>query len=209
MDFNLVLKNKFVIVLEKKYLLIPFYCLIMALIGLPCAAQQKYEREYSIKQNHVPQRALEFISATFEKAKIQWYGEESLTGKSIEAKFKNSGNRYSIEFDEAGKIQDIEILSNIDQMDEKSRAILNENLDKEFSKYKVTKTQLQWSGTENDLRQALLKDKLPAGVVKRYELVLRGTKDKKEAYFEVLCENNGAIVRVSEIIQRNTDNLIH
>lgn len=179
------------------------------LVCFPSVAQQKYEREYSIRQKDVPESALEFISLAFKKTKIQWYGEESLTGKSIEAKFKDSGKRYSIEFDEAGKIQDIEILTSIDQMDEKSRMRLNENLDKEFSKYKVTKTQLQWSGTENDLRQALLKNKLPTGVVTRYELVLRGTKGKKDAYFEVLCESNGAIVRVSEIIQRNADNLIH
>jgi hypothetical protein len=196
-------------VLEKKNLLIPVYLLILTLLCFPCLAQQKYEREYGIKQNNVPQRALEFISSAFKKTKIHWYGEESLTGKSIEAKFKDSGKRYSIEFDEAGKIQDIEILSSISRMEEKNRTRLEENLGKKFSKYKVIKTQLQWSGTESDLRQALLKDKLPSAVVTRYELVLRATRNKKEAYFEVLCENNGAIVSVSEIIQRNADNLIY
>ena len=183
--------------------------LLLALLWTPCPAQKKYEREYHIKANAVPQRAQNFVSSVFNKAKIHWYVEESLTGKSIEAKFKAGGKRYSMEFDESGKIQDIEILIKIGKLDSKSRTTLKQNLSKKFSKYKIVKVQQHWNGSESQLKKALLEDELPKEIVKRYELILRAVKDKKEAYFEVLSEKDGAIVSIQEIIQRNSDNLIY
>ncbi len=195
--------------MKKQRLLNFFLGLIITLVCHPCLAQKKYEREYTIKPNAVPERALVFLNSVFKNAQVHWYGEESLTGKSIEVKLKDSGKRYSIEFDESGKIQDVEILIKIDEIDEKARTQLKANLSKTFSKYKVTKTQLQWQGDENQLRDALLKQDTPKGITTRYELILRATKDKKKGYFEVLSESNGSIVSISEIVQRNADNLIY
>ena len=182
---------------------------MMALLWTPCIGQKKYEREYDIRQNDVPKRALDFVSSVFKNAKINWYGEESLTGKSIEAKLKDSGKRYSIEFDESGKIQDIEILSSMGKIDTQIRNIIKDNLSNAFSKYKVTKTQIQWNGSESELKKALLADKLPGEIVVRYEMVVRGTRGKKAGYFEVLFESNGSVTSIKEIVQRNADNLIY
>ena len=194
---------------KQKWYIYPILCITMAVLNMPCLAQKKYEREYRIKENEVPERARNFISSVFKKTKIHWHGEESLTGKSIEAKFKDSGKRYSIEFDESGGIQDIEILSSVGDISSESRATLKENLEKEFPKYKIVKTQLHWNGSENHLKEALQKDKLPKGIVVRYELILKATKNKREAYFEILSEKNGSIVSIKEIVQRNSDNLIY
>jgi uncharacterized protein YuzE len=194
-------------VIKKKYFL--SLSLILALIWTSSTAQKKYEREYHIRQSEVPKRAGDFVSSVFKNAKISWYGEESLTGRSVEAKLKNGGERYSIEFDEAGKIQDIEILSSFGKIETGIRKIIKENLEKSFSKYKVTKTQVQWSGTESKLKEALLAEELPKEIVTRYELVVKGTKDKKKGYFEILFEGDGSIAGVKEIVQRNADNLIY
>lgn len=171
-------------------------------------AQTKYEKEYRIRQDAVPERARAFIASVFEKANIQWYAEESHTGKSIEAKLRASGKRYSIEFDESGKIQDVEIMSSMKQIDAKTRNILKDNLEKTFTKYKVTKTQRQWSGSEDNLKRAIATGEAK-GIVTKYELVVRGTKDKRTGYFEVESESDGSITSVREIVQRNADNLIY
>lgn len=181
----------------------------MILLRTPCIGQKKYEREYSIRSNTVPEKALRFVSSAFKNTKIHWYAEESLTEKTIEAKFRNSGKRYSIEFDKSGEIQDIETLITVNQIDTKIQATLRDNLSKKFSKYKIIKTQLHWKGKENELKEALLADQLPRGVVTKYELIIRATKDKKENYFEVQSEKNGTIESIKEIVQRNADNLIY
>jgi len=175
----------------------------------PCAAQQKYEREYSIKPSAVPVKAAEFVNTIFKGAKIHWYGEESLKSTTIEAKLKSSGKSYSIEFDESGKIQDVEILSSFKSIPAKTRDIMRENLDKEFKKFKVDKTQIQWTASESTLKKALLSDSVPASIRIRYEVIVKATKSKLSNYYEVLFEDNGTIVSVHEIVQRNSNNLIY
>ncbi|MCE6992501.1 hypothetical protein [Dyadobacter sp. CY323] len=195
--------------IKRKHFVNLTFSLLAPLLWIPCLAQKKYEREYSIKPNAVPENAISFVSSVFKKAKIHWYREEGLTGKSIEAKLKSSGKRYSIEFDESGNIQDVEVLSRVDQMNSAGRAKLKENLGKKFSGYKIVKTQLHWNGSEKALKESLLKDKAVAGIVVRYELIVKGSQGKKEHYFEVLSENDGEVVSLKEIVQRNTDNLIY
>ena len=192
----------------KKSYISPVVALLAWLLWTPCIGQKKYEREFSIKSDAVPQAAADFVSSVFKKSKIHWYGEESLTGKSIEAKLKHAGRRYSIEFDESGNIQDVEILSGIDEMQPDSREKLKENLNKEFSHYKIVKTQLHWKGPVEALKESVIQNIAAKGVMTRYELVLKGSKDKTETYYEVLAEENGIIVSVHQIVQRNTDNLI-
>lgn len=174
-----------------------------------CIAQQKYEREYSIKPSAVPVKASEFINSIFKGARIHWYGEESLKGTTIEAKLKASGKSYSIEFDKSGEIQDVEILSSFKGIPSKTRAVMNENLDKEFKKFKVDKTQIQWTASESILKKALLSDAKQASIRIRYELIVKATKSKLSNYYEVLFENNGTIVSIHEIVQRNSNNLIY
>ena len=175
----------------------------------PCLAQQKYEREYSIKPSAVPAKASKFVNDVFKGAKVHWYGEEGLKGTTIEAKLKSSGKRYSIEFDQSGKIQDVEILSSFKAIPSKTRNVMKENLDKEFKKFKVDKTQIQWTANESVLKKALSSDKTPASISIRYEVVVKAVKNKLSNYYEVLFESDGAIVSIHEIVQRNANNLIY
>jgi hypothetical protein len=179
------------------------------LLWSPCMGQKKYEREYSIKPNAVPRKAMEFVTSSFTKVKVNWYREESLTGKTIEAKLKSSRKRYSIEFDEAGNIQDVEILTGINSMNGKGRNNLEDTLSATFSRYKIDKIQVQWRGSAEPLKESILQNKAVNGVLIRYELVVKGSRGKIQKYFEVLTEIDGTIVRMDEIVQRNTDNLIY
>lgn len=195
--------------IQSRYYINILFCLIAWLFWTPCLGQKKYEREFRIKPKNVPKKATKFISSVFEKSKIHWFSEESLTGKSIEAKLKSSGKRYSIEFDEAGNIEDVEILSSISKMHSKGQKKLTDSLNKEFSRYKIVKTQLHWKGSAESLKKSIIENKVVKGVLIRYELIVKGTRSKRENYFEVLSESDGSIVSLMEIVQRNVDNLIY
>ncbi|GAB3021502.1 hypothetical protein [Spirosoma pulveris] len=179
------------------------------LLVLPCFGQQKYEREYTIKPSAVPQQAARFINDVFTKATIHWYGEVSLTGTTIEAKLKSGGKRYSIEFDPSGKIQDVEIQRRFNQIPAQTRQTLSEGLSRKFDQFAVVKTQLQWTAGPDDLKTAILTNKLPSSVKIRYELILKARKNRSASYYEVLCEQNGVIVSIHQLVQRNNNNLIY
>ncbi|GAB3945220.1 hypothetical protein GCM10028805_13950 [Spirosoma harenae] len=185
--------------------------LTLAFVGLilPCRGQQKYEREYRIKSSAVPKKAAQFINDVFSKTTVHWYGEESLTGTTIEAKLKKGGNRYSIEFDPSGKIQDVEIQRSFNQIPAQTRKVLNDRLSQQFDKFTVVKTQLQWTASQADLKTAILTNNPPASVQIRYELILKAQKDGAANYYEVLCEQSGAIVSTHQLVQRNVNNMIY
>jgi len=183
--------------------------LLLLLISIPGLAQKKYEREYSLKTSAVPQQALAFVTGSFKNTKVHWYGEESLNGTTIEAKLKKSGIMYSVEFSADGKIQDIEILTRFDRLSPALQTAIKKRLAEEFKTFKVIKTQTQWTGSKEDLQQAINNEQLPAAIKVHYEMVVKGQKTGLSTYFEVLANDEGVVTSVREIIQRNSDNLIY
>lgn len=171
-------------------------------------AQQKVEREYAINPAQVPAAALQFFHETFLNARIRWYAEESQRGRSIEAKVKQAGTIYSIEFDETGKLQDIESLITFKSLPESLRRTIEHTLEAEFSRIKIYKVQRQWTGPATTLK-ALLMKKTPAEKYStRYELVIRGTKEKSTSDYEVLVDDQGTLIQTSKIIHKDNPHLL-
>ncbi|MEL7341524.1 MAG: hypothetical protein AAGM67_13685, partial [Bacteroidota bacterium] len=79
-------------------------------------AQEKLEKERRIQDDEVPAAARSFIDSCMFGGTIKWYSEEELDGMSVEAKLKEVGYRYSIEFDTLGQIEDVEIEREPDQL---------------------------------------------------------------------------------------------
>ena len=182
---------------------------LLLLVCTQCLAQKKYEREYSLKKSAVPTEALQFVAEVFKNQRVHWYGEENLTGTTIEAKLKKSGTSYSIEFSAEGKIQDVEMLTRFDQLPAAAQTAIHKRLKDEFKNFKVAKTQTQWTGTRENLQKALTNDQLPPGITIHYEMVVRGQKTGLTTYYEVLSSDKGVVTSVREIIQKNSDNLIY
>jgi hypothetical protein len=185
---------------------------LLLLCSIVSVGQLKYEREYSLKSDRVPRQASAFIAEIFKDTKVQWYGEENDEGTSIEAKLKSSGKTYSIEFSDSGEIQDVEVLSNLDALPANSRSAIMTRLRDEFSSFKVSKTQVQWTGSVQDLKEALLKrsaNELTAGITIKFDLIVRAKKGKRFGYYEVLADTAGRVENIREIIQPNSDNLIY
>ncbi len=175
----------------------------------PGYAQKKLEREYHIKPNAVPKQAAELISRLFENVKPVWHGEQSLQGTTIEGKFKYKGRRYSVEFDSTGKLEDIELLGKLGDIPKDAREKLSKALEDSFSRYRVVKTQIQWRGSEKQLKQAIeegIDSKTPQI---RYELVIRGKRKDMTLYYEAQADKDGKLTSLREIIQSNASNLIY
>ncbi len=171
------------------------------------AGQIKYEKEYNLETEKVPGIAKTFMDACCPNTKVKWYGEESLTGKTIEAKINYKGSLYSIEFDSSGNIQDVEKKIWLYDISQDIRSSIVKKLDSIYRKHKIDKVQVQWIGSNQALYELIEKRNSKLPYTTNYEIVVKGRKGKSTKMYEVLFSMDGVILRVSEIVQRNSDNL--
>ncbi|MFW5760574.1 MAG: hypothetical protein ACOCXH_06315 [Cyclobacteriaceae bacterium] len=170
-------------------------------------AQTKYEKEYRIKQEEVPEKALEFIHSASIDFSEKWYFEENLEGNSIEAKFKYNQKRYSVEFDTSGNFLDIEIKTPFDALLEKLQASIKNSLKNTYSKFKIRKMQVQYSGSIPSFADFLNEPNREEHYNIHYEIVVKGKKNRRWNLFEMTYNSQGELKKTEQIILRNTDNL--
>ena len=190
--------------MSRKILCIGFFCLLSATLVF---GQEKYEKESRIKLGEAPLLARQFLDSLNFNRKIKWYMEESLNGKSIEAKSKYQKQRYSIEFDTLGNLQDVEMEIKWDHLSNPLKDSIKQNLKKEFEKFKFIKIQEQLTGSRSDIISYLLKRKEKIGLTTRYEIVLKGVAAGQVDLFEYTFAESGSIEKRAKVIFRNTDNL--
>ncbi|MDX1410415.1 MAG: hypothetical protein R3330_19830, partial [Saprospiraceae bacterium] len=114
-------------------------------------AQQKFEKEYRIDRTEVPAPALDFLAQLPVTRKVRWYREIGLTQSSIEAKTKINGERYSIEFNVNGQIEDVEIERPWESVPGDVRSRVTAHLAGQYRRHKVTRVQFQYTGQPADL----------------------------------------------------------
>ena len=170
-------------------------------------SQEKYEKEYRIKTEVVPQGALEFIKSVGFSKKVKWYKEEGLTRNTIEAKTKHRGAKYSIEFNIAGEIEDVEYVIKWNDIPSLTRLNIDTFLDSIYQKMRLVKIQIQLTGNKEELLKALVKPEANLSVITKYEIVLKGKSDSRYELLEYLFSENGQMERKSKITLKNTDNL--
>lgn len=181
--------------------------LLFIVFQMTANAQQKYERESRMKTDEVPVEALRFIEAVDMQTRWKWYYEENLKGNSVEAKTKYDGKRYSVEFDASGDIQDVEVETVLEEMDEKVSDKIMEELDSLFVRYKIEKIQVQYTAYRQ-LLISLLNDKsVVPDLNVQYEIVVKGRTANRPKLYELTFTDAGRLLESSEIIFRSTDHL--
>lgn len=184
-----------------RYLLLVLLCLTTSW----AAGQLKYEKEYRIRAEAVPEPARAFIRSGQLEKNIRWYAEENLDGKSVEAKTKHRGNWYSIEFDTLGNLQDIEI--EVAELPEAAYAVIEDTLKRRFEAQRIRKIQLQYTGSTEALGELLHSDTCPPELRLRYELIVKGRDESGVHLYEMLFSEEGALLHTARVVLRNTDNL--
>lgn len=186
-----------------KYILAIFLIFIV----IQVFSQNKLEREYRIQASEVPDKAIQFVAETYsEDLKIKWYLEESDDGKSYEAKFKWNKNRHSVEFDFNGIIEDIEIIAQPESIPQEVLLEVKNEIAYHFDRFKIRKIQVQYSGTAVQLSNAI-KNFDYKQVVKKFEIIVEGNKDRQIGLWECLFDADGKLLSKRRIIEKPTNNL--
>ncbi len=172
-----------------------------------CFSQNKFEREYRIDEQKVPELAISFIDSSLSQKNIKWYAEESQDGKTIEAKTKHNGNRYSIEFDVKGNILDIEKTIPFKSLPTNTQKVIKTTLDSIFTKHIILKIQTQWLANRNTLLELVKHQSSKNNYQTNYEIIVKGKKESVYLVYEALLDQKGKVIKLLEVIQRSSDNI--
>lgn len=181
--------------------------LILFSISTILFAQDKFEKESRIQPKDVPPRALLFIDSLNLKTKIKWYKEEGLDKESIEAKFKLNKVKHSVEFDTYGKIEDVEIIVNWEDLESDLKDSIFFQLNIDCLSHKIVKVQRQFLGSENELLFLIKNRDVFEPLKIRYEMIIRCKYEKKVDLFEYLFNYDGKLISRSRIIFKNSSHL--
>jgi len=184
-----------------------FITCFLILISLGTIAQDKEEKEFRVKRKDVPSEARKWFKDAFEGArKVNWYYEESSGTGSYEAKLKYRGLEYSVEFDTTGRIEDIEVKIEWEELPDEVKNNLNSYFSTNYTKYKILKIQKQYTGSPDDLED-LIDENEKEDITVRYELEFHGRTDTENELWEGLFSSNGSLIEVRKIKLMPTNNL--
>lgn len=186
------------------------FLILLLLITTSTIGQVKYEREFRIKKSEFPTEALSLIKAKLTDAKkIKFYKEIDSNIVSFEAKFKKKRLWYSVEFNEQGKLQDVEVLIKSIDMPNDTFENATNYLDQNFKSYKIAKIQQQYPVIESDektLKEAFQNLMLPTV---NYELMINGKKENKFNKFEILFDATGKFKSIRKSLPANYDHVLY
>lgn len=191
---------------SKSLLLIVFFC------SLPLFGQNKYEREHRIRKAQFPEKAHRFIAGQLQQARrIRYYRETDSTEISYEVKFKKDRLHYSVEFDEQGQLEDIEILVKEVDLPSESFSNIRGYLDTSFHKYRIRRIQQQYVVTAGEAVETTLKNAfqnlLLPGI--NYELMVSGKREKGYLDYEILFDSGGNFIRQRTSLPANYDHVLY
>ncbi len=184
---------------------------MVLLCGCWASAQKKYEREYRIKKSQFPKKALEYIDEKLEDARrIRFYKETDSIKTSYEAKFKKDRLKYSVEFNEEGVLEDIELLIRPIDIPDDAFSKMNDYLEKNFTQYRIQKIQQQYPVGENDA-ETIVKNAFQNLMLPyiKYEIIISGKKDRGFAQYEVLFNADGNFENLRKSLPPNYDHVLY
>ena len=188
--------------------ILPFVFVFLSPLAM-LSGQVKYEKEYRIKEEAVPQQALDFVASLAFDRRVKWYKEERLQGTSIEAKTCFNKHKYSIEFDSLGRLEDVEIKIKWQAIPPAVQQAILATLEEQLARHRLIKIQRQWSGPPKAVLASVQTQTQQESVVKKYEIVLKGKSEEGIQWYEYTFTAIGLEESRRRIILRNTDNLTY
>lgn len=175
-------------------------------------SQVKVEREHRIKKNQFPETAHDFIKEKLQDAKkLRFYKETDTAKISYQARFKKDKLYYSIEFDESGKLEDIEILIKEVDVPEDSWSNITKFLNEKFTEFKIRKIQQQYPITSDETAETTLYNAFQNLLIPslNYELLVRGKIHEDRADYEILFGAEGDFIKMRESLPANYDHVLY
>ncbi len=130
---------------------------------------QKVEVEKRVPAKEAPSPMQEFLEEKYpEMRRLKYYEERNESGRFLEAKFCYQKSRYSVKFTPEGQLVDTERKVKFRRIPAEAARRINEQLEAEFQRHKVVKTQ----------------EILENGQVVGYELEIKGKRENELGFFE-------------------------
>lgn len=178
-------------------------------VSTDASSQTKMEKEERIKEKDVPENARTFLDEAGAKNKIKWYRDIDYKDVVIEAKTKHRGTLYSIEFDTAGQIINVEYIIKFRRLTPEIKDNIKKQLDAKFKRYSIVKTQKQYTGQKDVLRELIRNNETDKQFTTRYEIVLKGAEENYKRKYELTTDSSGAFIEIEEIVEPDMDILIY
>lgn len=171
------------------------------------SAQYKFEMEYRIKSEAVPEPAQMFIDSIAPLKDLKWYKEVSMDSITIEAKFNHKRKKFSVEFDTLGNLQDAEFVIKEKDISPSILQNITPKLDSIYEKWKFRKIQLNYTGSGSDILQTIEKSQQVGSVKIAYEIVLKGKNKEGTSLYELTFSEEGELLKFLKIKQAKADHL--
>nr|WP_297786260.1 hypothetical protein [uncultured Allomuricauda sp.] len=175
-------------------------------------AQNKYERESRIDKDDFPSSSFVLIEDYLEDAKrIRFYQETDSIKKSYEAKFKKGRLHYSVEFNENGKLEDVEFKIKERDIPNDTWSTIQFYLNENHAKCRVKKIQQQYpvqkeQSVEKTLHNAFQNLILPEV---NYELVFSAKESNGFQEYEALFDSEGQLIRIRKSFPPSYDHVLY
>lgn len=180
--------------------------LMLLVLGHSLFAQDyKLEKEERIEREKVPNQAILAIDDSFPNQNVKWFLEQSDSGQSYEAKFRLGGHLFSVEFSEAGVLQDTEIKVSLKELDTMVRTNLLTFFEENYSKYKIHKIQLQFIQSIPEVL-AYWESPAKSNLLPNFEIEYYGKSESKELW-EGEFDQKGQLISKRRIVTKASDNL--
>ncbi len=169
-------------------------------------AQIKNEFERKIGKEEIPESTRFKLENGFtENVKIKWFYQEDGDKKVYEAKFKYNANVYSVEFDLNGKISNVEILTSKNNIPSDVFNVIDNEIHKEFSEYRILKIQKEFIGASEDLFDVIHSSTFSSNLAIDYEIEVNVKQNKRRHLYELIFDEKGNLTSKRKINLKSTD----
>jgi hypothetical protein len=161
-------------------------------------AQDKQERESNVERTDFPEKAQKQLDVFIKKGRaIKFYREADGDVVSYEMKLKIDGRRHSVEFDEQGTLEDVEVTVSKRKIKAEAAKNIQNVLDQICSKNKIEKVQWQFLASGQNIKNLL--DRLTQEKFDNYEMIV-AFKEKRKIYRkELLFSSDGVLIQTRDI----------
>lgn len=170
----------------------------------------KNERETRLKKSEMPDSILKSLEGYLETSKkVRYFSESDNEHMSFEVKLSFNGSRYSIEFDQSGKLEDIEVNIQMESLSDDPRTNILKHLSS-YDKFSIDKIQRQFSSPRKT-NEEIIKDAFQNGTsdIIRYEIEVNVKQKGKWTSYEMLFSENGQFLTQRIIIHRSSEFILY
>lgn len=195
-------------IMKCKVLLIIFTCFCFTSLN----AQTKNEKESRVSLSQFPENAQTQLNIIPKKAKrIRYYKESDGEKQSFETKFKYEKYWYSVEFNNSGILEDIEVRIKERQIPDSIKTEIKTYIGNRSDKFDLIKIQEQYiyvdSISETQFLNSILENR--ATTVSNYEIIVAIKSNKIWELKEMTFDSKGAFLNARNLQQSSYEYIMY